>query len=384
MPRIIRTEDGTWHFARGLSCSLFTREDVVEVTSFHEADYDARAETTEDSEALPAEPTGDYQTFCVECYQKIRRWHQTRALRVQDLASSEDLQDVSWERGRHDPRQSALPDCELCGKPASGSEYSPELEYYACPTCAAAVRDAKSHQESETSTVPANTIGDTQARKTNTSPTDQEQQTGDNAVSEHQLKQVTAPADTESGQETRSISEGEREEPATHRDDERLESDSSRESTPEAENTDSRTGADDTQSKSGGQKKEETPDTGDLDTLMQLSGVGERTVHTLKAHGYTSVESLEGVSPAELQDLPGIGSGLAERIHGHVMDSPTESMALREIPGVGDRVVEVLTEHGYTSREDFEGVDPTELEQLPKIGTALSQRLVTEASNCSQ
>lgn len=141
MPRLIRTSDGTWHFVGEHSCGRFNRQDVVEEATFHESEYDA---TPRNGDAAETEhPPGDYENFCPDCYRTVERWQNTRDVRIQDFVLTTDVEKITWD---HDQprrgRQGVLPDCGICGKNESGSEYSDDLGYPVCTACSDALMEA--------------------------------------------------------------------------------------------------------------------------------------------------------------------------------------------------------------------------------------------------
>lgn len=338
MPRIIRTENNLWHFIGTLSCGRFDRAEVVEESAFHETEYE---QTDSERESDNDPRSGDYSDFCINCYRVIQRWHSTRETQIEDFIATTDIKTVDWKQTHHDPRKRALPDCELCGKPGSATKHSPEMEKNACPSCISAVNKALRAEPFPNTT---------EGKLAKEVPTEQKESSQKNGIG------VDAP-DTENSNP-----------PTSPKPEQPLE--------PENESDQSKPP---TKSKSS-----EESTAASIEGLTTIEGVGSGTVETLREHGYESVEDLEDAHVSKLENLPSIGTALSERILDHTT-SPEDSLgSIDSIPGVGDRIVQILNEEGYNTPSDLKDTDPETLESLPRIGESLSKRLANAPEHTHQ
>ena len=82
--------------------------------------------------------------------------------------------------------------------------------------------------------------------------------------------------------------------------------------------------------------------------LVQLQGVGPKTVEKIEAHGISSIEKLADMTPEQLMEIPGIGEKMVEKIYQAVhnffeggegaaapTEAPAEGAAAPEEPAAG-------------------------------------------------
>ncbi len=131
--------------------------------------------------------------------------------------------------------------------------------------------------------------------------------------------------------------------------------------------------------KSESQVKEELQETKRL--LAQIPGVGESMAQVLYTYGYKTIHDIAGTDVETLMKVPGLGRGSAEEI----IEKAREAVAEKEgpgveaIPGVGEKIADLLREEGYVTVRDILDASEEALAAIKGIGEKKAKAIIEGA-----
>ncbi len=119
-----------------------------------------------------------------------------------------------------------------------------------------------------------------------------------------------------------------------------------------------------------------------VNKLAVALGVTEAAAENLVKAGFSTVESLDGVTAEQLTAVDQIGTKVAERIlnkletSGSVAGDEKQVSQLVEILSISDDVAQMLILAGFASVESMRGLTVTDLKSVGEVSDSTAERIV--------